>query len=133
MLKKLIVTGAAAGLLLVSAAAAFAAVPVRPPMPGTVNFANVKTTTVTVANSGLNMAGNHGYVVTGAAEAVGNTTTVANTSHGSNTVNGATVGTLSVTVANSGLNGANGNGTVSTGTAYAGSNTLTVVNTSVSH
>ncbi len=126
MLKKLIVTGAAAGLLLVSASAAFASVS---------NHAHVTNNILTVANSGANLTGgHHASVTTGDATAVANTATVANTnvggSHHSNTSNHASVTNNVGTVANSGLN-FTGGGTVSTGAAGAQSDTLTVVNTNV--
>jgi hypothetical protein len=123
MIKKLIVTGAAAGLLLVSATAAFA----------TTNTAHVNNLSVAVANSGLNFTGgNHSKVNTGHATATTNTITVANTDIGrGSSTNKATVNNTSVAVANSGLNFTKG-GSVKTGDAGAQSNTLNVVNTNVS-
>jgi len=124
MFKKLVITGAAAGLLLVSAAGAFAA---------PTNYGTVHNLTVTVANSGLNFTGgSNSHVRTGNAGAVSNTATVANTNFGRGSAyNNAAVDNTTVTVANSGLN-FTGGGRVSTGGAYAESNTLSVVNTNVS-
>jgi hypothetical protein len=126
-MRKLLITGAAAGLLLASATAAFAA------MPGNFNMAHVNTTTVAVANTGVNFTGgHHSSVRTGDAAAVNNTATVANTNVGrGSSMNNAMVGTTTVAVANSGLNFTKG-GSVRTGDAGAGNNTLTVVNTNVS-
>jgi len=124
MFKKLVITGAAAGLLLVSAAGAFA---------DSTNYATVHNLTVTAANTGANVTGGFfSFVKTGNAHAVSNTATVANTNVGGGSAyNSALVNNTTVTVANSGLNYTTG-GMVSTGNAGARSNTLTVVNTNVS-
>jgi len=127
MFKKLIVTGVAAGLLLVSAAGAFAA---------NNNSGGVSNTTWTVANTGLNFTGGYSSKVrTGNARAVSNTATVANANvGGGSSNNNASVNNFTVTGANSGLNFTGGaSAQVKTGDATAGSNTLTVVNVNVSH
>jgi len=143
MFKKLLVTGATAGLLLVSAGGAFAWNPWHPaPLPTTNvgNNGSIYNTSVNVANTGLNLAGGRrSSVTTGNAVALQDTyngigtvsncgcSTVGNTTVGNN----GSVRNLSVNVANTGLNGAFHRGTVNTGGAMAGQDVFNVINTGV--
>jgi hypothetical protein len=140
MIKKLIVTGAAAGLLLVSASAAFA-------NSGVSNYASgVSNLVVTVGNSGFNQVNgsssrhhtSSGLISTGDAGAsslAGNVvnTTVSGGRHAPSVTNNATdVTNTVVTVANSGVNQVNGGGSLYTGGAGAQAGSFNVVNTTVS-
>jgi len=140
MFKKLIITGAAAGLLLVSAAGAFASSSVTNHATGVSNLV------VTVANTGLNQVNGSssrhhstaGSITTGDAGAVslaGNVvnTTVSGGRHAPSVNNTATgVTNTVVTVANTGANQVNGGGSIGTGDAGAGAGSFNVVNTTVS-
>jgi len=137
MLKKLIVTGAAAGLLLVSASAAFAAFPSF----GTSNMAvvtsNVSASSTTGGNSTSATWGSN-KVTTGNAYSKAGAVTLANTNvGGGNTSNGAfvlsNVGAGSSTGGNSTVaSGFFGGNTVTTGNAHSTAGSLTVVNTNLS-
>jgi len=138
MFKKLIVTGAAAGLLLVSATAAFASSSVS-------NYASgVSNLVVTVGNTGFNQVtgsssrhhASSGSIQTGYASASSLAGNVVNTTVGrgytsvSNNASGIT--NTVVTVANSGVNQVNGGGSIHTGGAGAQAGSFNVVNTTVS-
>ena len=134
-MKKLLITGAAAGLLLVSATAAFAATPV----PGNNAFVinNVGASSVTGEN--YTSATKHGTnkVVTGNAYSLAGAGTLANTNVGSgNASNNAfvinTVGASSSTGGNNTTASGHGTNTVTTGNAGSTAVALTVVNTNVS-
>ena len=140
MFKKLVITGAAAGLLLVSAAGAFAS-------SGVTNYATgVSNLVVTVGNSGFNQVNGSssrhhtsgGLIMTGDAGAsslAGNVvnTTVGGGRHGSSVNNTATgVTNTVVTVANTGVNQVNSGGSIYTGNAGAQAGSFNVVNTTVS-
>jgi hypothetical protein len=141
MFKKLIVTGAAAGLLLVSAGGAFAVynpwVPAPLPTTTVTNFGSVRNVSVNGANTGLNKStGFFSSVNTGSAAAFQNTSNVVQTTAdcgcvagGNKTVtNFGGITNLSVNVANT---GANLGGSIHTGGAVAGQVVTNVVNTSV--
>jgi hypothetical protein len=125
MFKKLVITGAAAGLLLVSAAGAFASF----------NYANhVGNNVHTNANTGGNVVVGfgHGAIFTGNASALGAGANVVNTNSGPFSVNTATnVGNTVTTSANTGKNFVTG-GFVGTGNASAAGFGLNVVNSNVS-
>jgi hypothetical protein len=139
MFKKLIVTGAAAGLLLVSATAAFASSSVYN------NASHVSNLVVTVGNTGFNQVNgsssrhhaSSGLIQTGYASASSLAGNVVNTTvdggHNSSVSNTATgVTNTVVTVANSGVNQVNGGGSIYTGGAGAQAGSFNVVNTTVS-
>jgi len=142
MFKKLIVTGAAAGLLLISAGAAFAS----PHSGVTNNASDVKNTVVTTAYTGSNSvtgsSSHHrstgGSITTGGATALGVGGNLVNTnvgggSHGSSVSNTANnVSNTVTTTAYSGSNTVTGGGTISTGDASATGVGINVVNTNVS-
>jgi hypothetical protein len=153
MFKKLLITGAAAGLLLVSATGAFANShhSNTPTTTVTNNATNISNNVVTLSNTGFNqvngVSSRHhntsgGLIVTGDAGAstlavnvvntnvggcgcttTGNTTVNNTANHVSNTV---------WTVSNSGVNQVNGGGSIGTGDAGASSMVGNVVNTNVS-
>ena len=140
MFKKLLITGAAAGLLLVSATSAFASSSVN-------NYATgISNLVVTVANTGFNQVNgsssrhhtSSGLIMTGDAGAsslAGNVvnTTVSGGRHAPSVTNNATGITNTVfTVANTGVNQVNGGGSIGTGNAGAQAASFNVVNTSVS-
>jgi hypothetical protein len=157
MFKKLIITGAAAGLLLISAGGAFAHsrhMPAPLPTTNVSNVGGIDNTSVNVANSGLNFVsapkvevkhhdrgGSNGSsvsVTTGAAVAVQSTENQINTIAGcgcttggnTNVGNSGSVDNLSVNVANTGLNMVSG-GSLGTGAATAGQDVFNVINTGV--
>lgn len=139
MIKKLIITGAAAGLLLVSAASAFA----------TNNTAtDIKNSVTTSVNTGYNTVNgsshshhsSSGMIGTGNASAQGVGVNVVNTNvgttgghHSSSVSNSAhDVSNTVTTSANTGNNTVNGGGSIGTGDAGASGLGLNVVNTNVS-
>ena len=160
MFKKLIITGAAAGLLLISAGGALAGGHRQPaPLP-TTNVSNqasdISNNVVTLSNTGFNQVNgatlnkdlkHHdkstgGLIVTGDAGASTLAANVVNTNVGG--CGCTTAGNLSVnnnannvqnrvwTVSNSGVNQVNGGGSIGTGDAWTHSVVGNVVNTNVS-
>lgn len=140
--KKLVISAAVAGVMLASAAGAFAFHGFH--IPATVNSAVVGTVTTTGANTGDNLqVGRNNTMTTGAATAATTVSTVVNSNDGvmGNITNGAHVGTTTTTGATTGDNtqtsgshhhhmtGAN---TMTTGAATATGTVVTVVNTNVS-
>jgi hypothetical protein len=152
MFKKLIITGAAAGLLLISAGGAFAHHNPAPLPTTNVNnqASDISNHVLTVANTGFNQVNgvsskhhtSSGLIVTGDASASTLAANVVNTNVGG--CGCSTTGNLNVsnnandvhntvwTVSNSGVNQVNGGGSIGTGDAGAGSVVGNVVNTNVS-
>ena len=149
MFKKLVITGAAAALMMVSAVPAFAShhsshqsLPTS--TTGVVNSGSINNTSVDVANTGLNYGSSShsrhstGGVTTGNAVALQSTDNEINTVAGcgcSTTGNSATyvsntgnVSNQSWNVANTGLNGGS---SVHTGNAAAGQDVYNAINTGV--
>jgi hypothetical protein len=126
-MKKLLITGAAAGLLLVSAAGAFAAGPgPMPSMGGSVsnNIVNSATTGLNTVTGGFFTGG---VIWTGDALATVDATNIVKGDCGCTTK----VSNNLLNTASTGLNKVTGGGTIVTGNAGAGVTALNVVVTKV--